>query len=102
MVSLRSIALLALLALLATTVEAESLRIGAAATFKSISRELSSLTEIAGYEPKTDVSDHVSRIQDYILHQSTVLSLTYNVFLLVESYRQGSGHNSVSCEEREV
>ena len=58
MVSLRSIALLALFA---STAEAGSLRIGAAATSKSISRELSE-EKIAGYEPKTDVTDHVSRM----------------------------------------
>jgi len=77
-----------LLALLASTVEAGSLRIGAAATSKSISRELS-LTKIAGYEPKTDVSDHVSRMTrrpHTRLHLASVNS-TISDLQLVPSFR---------------
>ncbi len=93
----------ALLALLASTVEAVSLRIGTAATSKSVSRELSEI-KIAGYQPKTDVTDHVSRmsrcpLKKLSLASAKVLSLTFNMSLLLESYRQGSGGNSEYCEE---
>jgi hypothetical protein len=75
MVSLRSIALLALFAY---TAGAGSLRIGAAATSKSISRELSQ-AKIAGYEPKTDVTDHVSRMTRCPLTRLSLASVNSTV-----------------------